>query len=55
MDQLRDYLLLDIEDEYFGQEIGIFKILLSLKIFIVIEWRDYLFLVFYILLVVINV
>ena len=25
MDQLRDYLLLDIEDEYFGQEIGILK------------------------------
>ena len=25
MGQLRDYLLLDIEDEYLGQEIGIFK------------------------------
>lgn len=25
MDELKDYLLLDIEDEYFGQEIGIFK------------------------------
>ena len=24
MDELKDYLLLDIEDEYFGQEIGIF-------------------------------
>lgn len=25
MDQLNDYILLDIEDEYFGQDIGIFK------------------------------
>jgi hypothetical protein len=25
MDELREYILLDIEDEYFGQDVGIFK------------------------------
>ena len=33
MDELKDYLLLDIEDEYFGQEIGIFKNTFIIKAF----------------------